>query len=180
MHHFSLDKIYWKKYWEKSNIDTKLKRAFSTGENRWENISMKDKYWHNQLTKALIDLLNANNAICRDLSIMQYTRKTLTKGSLFKKKLKPATLLRKRLWHRCFPVNFAKILRTPFCQNNSGRLLVKGKGKLFIADFTFFGAFWYALVAFLKHLSSLKYKRTFITEWNTKELVSLLLLPSSR
>ena len=26
--------------------------------------------------------------------------------------LKPATLLKKRLWHRCFPVNFAKFLRT--------------------------------------------------------------------
>ena len=25
----------------------------------------------------------------------------------------PATLLKKRLWHRCFPVNFAKFLRTP-------------------------------------------------------------------
>ena len=25
-----------------------------------------------------------------------------------------ATLLKKRLWHRCFPVNFAKFLRTPF------------------------------------------------------------------
>ena len=28
--------------------------------------------------------------------------------------LKPATLLKKRPWHRCFPVNFAKVLRTPF------------------------------------------------------------------
>ena len=26
----------------------------------------------------------------------------------------PATLLKKRLWHRCFPVNFVKFLRTPF------------------------------------------------------------------
>ena len=26
----------------------------------------------------------------------------------------PATLLKKRLWRRCFPVNFAKFLRTPF------------------------------------------------------------------
>ena len=26
----------------------------------------------------------------------------------------PATLLKKRLWHRCFPVNIAKYLRTPF------------------------------------------------------------------
>ena len=26
----------------------------------------------------------------------------------------------KRLWHRCFPVNFVKFLRTPFLQNSSG------------------------------------------------------------
>ena len=28
--------------------------------------------------------------------------------------LRPATLLKKRLWHRCFPVNFAKLLITLF------------------------------------------------------------------
>ena len=28
--------------------------------------------------------------------------------------LMPATLIKKRLWHRCFPVNFEKFLRTPF------------------------------------------------------------------
>ena len=28
--------------------------------------------------------------------------------------LKPATLLKKRLWHRCLPANFMKFLRTPF------------------------------------------------------------------
>ena len=27
---------------------------------------------------------------------------------------RPATLLKKRLWHRCFPVNFVKFLRTLF------------------------------------------------------------------
>ena len=27
--------------------------------------------------------------------------------------LRSATLLKKRLWHSCFPVNFAKFLRTP-------------------------------------------------------------------
>ena len=36
----------------------------------------------------------------------------------------PATLLKKRLWYRRFPVNFAKFLRTPFLQNTSGRLLL--------------------------------------------------------
>ena len=35
----------------------------------------------------------------------------------------PATLLKKSLWHKCFPVNFAKFLRTPFLQNRSWRLL---------------------------------------------------------
>ena len=39
--------------------------------------------------------------------------------------LRPATLLKKSLWHRCFPVNFAKFLRAPFLQNTSGRLLLK-------------------------------------------------------
>ena len=31
---------------------------------------------------------------------------------------------KKRLWQRCFPVNFAKLLRTPFLQKTSGRLLL--------------------------------------------------------
>ena len=36
------------------------------------------------------------------------------------------TLLKKRFWHKCLPVNFAKFLRTPFLQNKStsGRLLL--------------------------------------------------------
>ena len=38
--------------------------------------------------------------------------------------LRPATLLKKRPWHRCFTMNFAKFLRTPFIQNTSGRLLL--------------------------------------------------------
>ena len=36
----------------------------------------------------------------------------------------PAALLKKRLRHRYFPVNFAKFLRTTFLQNNFGRLLL--------------------------------------------------------
>ena len=36
----------------------------------------------------------------------------------------PATLLKKRLWHRCFPVNFAKFRRTSFSQNTSGWLVL--------------------------------------------------------
>ena len=36
----------------------------------------------------------------------------------------PATLSKKKLWHRCFPVNFAKFLIAPFLQNTSRRLLL--------------------------------------------------------
>ena len=36
---------------------------------------------------------------------------------------RPANLLKKRPWHRCFPMNFAKFLRAPFLQKTSERLL---------------------------------------------------------
>ena len=42
--------------------------------------------------------------------------------------LRPATLLKKGLWHKCFPVNFAKFLRTPFVTEHlrPATLLKKG------------------------------------------------------
>ena len=39
--------------------------------------------------------------------------------------LRPATLLKKRLEHRCFPVNFAKFLRTPFFTEHLWWLLLQ-------------------------------------------------------
>ena len=38
--------------------------------------------------------------------------------------LRPATLLKKRLWHRRFPVTFAKFLRTPFLTEHLWWLLL--------------------------------------------------------
>ena len=43
--------------------------------------------------------------------------------------LRPTTLVKKKLWHRCFPVNFVKFLRTPFCTDHLWWLLY-----LFIKD----------------------------------------------
>ena len=43
--------------------------------------------------------------------------------------MRPSTLLKKRLWHRCFPVNFANVLRAPFLQNISGRLASEKRPK---------------------------------------------------
>ena len=45
-----------------------------------------------------------------------------------------ATLLKKKLRHRCFPVNLAKFLRTPYSQSTSGQLLLI----LFEACFSYF------------------------------------------
>ena len=46
----------------------------------------------------------------------KFTGKHLCQSLLFNKVagLRPAILLKKRLCHRCFPVNFLKFLRTPF------------------------------------------------------------------
>ena len=45
-----------------------------------------------------------------------------------------AALLKEKLQHRCFPVNLAKFLRTPYSQSTSGRLLLI----LFEACFSYF------------------------------------------
>ena len=49
-------------------------------------------------------------------SFAKFPGKHLCQSLFFNKVagLRPGTLLKKRLWHRCFPVNFAKFLRTSF------------------------------------------------------------------
>ena len=46
----------------------------------------------------------------------KFTGKHLRQSLFFNKVagLRPTTLLKKRLWHRCFPVDFVKFIRTPF------------------------------------------------------------------
>ena len=50
------------------------------------------------------------------LEILQNLQEN-TCASLFLNKVRPATLSKKRLWHRGFHVNFAKFLRTPFTEH---------------------------------------------------------------
>ena len=66
----------------------------------------------------------------------KFTGKHLRQSLFFNKVVgtRPATLLKKRLWHRCFPVNFAKFLITPFLQNTSGRLLLILDQKSFLSS----------------------------------------------
>ena len=52
----------------------------------------------------------------------KFTGKHLCQSLFFNKVvgLRPATLLKKRLWPRCFPVNFVKFPKTLFLHNTSG------------------------------------------------------------
>ena len=61
------------------------------------------------------------------LKISQNSQENICARALFLIKLQAtlASLLKKRLWHKCFPVNFAKFLRTPFLQNTSSGCFCK-------------------------------------------------------
>ena len=58
-------------------------------------------------------------------NFVKFTGTHLRRGLFLNKVagLRPATLLKKRLWHKCFLVNFTKFLRTPFFINTSGGCL---------------------------------------------------------
>ena len=65
----------------------------------------------------------------------KFTGKHMCQSLFFDKVagLRPATLLKKRLWHWCFPVNLTKFLRTPFYIENLWWLLLLGIYFMFIA-----------------------------------------------
>ena len=50
----------------------------------------------------------------------KFTGEHLRVSFLIKLRLRPKTLIKKRSWHRCSPVNFVKLLRTLLLQNTSG------------------------------------------------------------
>ena len=62
-----------------------------------------------------------------------FTGKHLCQSLFFNKvaRLRLATLLKKRLWHRCFPVNFAKFLRTPFLTEQLRWQLLEGNSNVY-------------------------------------------------
>ena len=64
------------------------------------------------VTEAAVQRCSVKKGVLKNFA--KFTRKHTE--SLFNKVagLMPATLLKKRLWHRYFPVNFAIFLRTPF------------------------------------------------------------------
>ena len=80
----------------------------------WLEINFRSSHWRCSVKK---DVLK---------NFAKSTGKQLCQSLFFNKVtgLRSATLLKKRLWHRCFAVNFARPLRTPFERNTSGRVLL--------------------------------------------------------
>ena len=76
------------------------------------------------LQNIIVTWLNYINVKFLKVSQTSQENTCLRASFLIKLQLRPATLLKRKIWHRCFPVNFVKFLRTPILQNISGRLLL--------------------------------------------------------
>ena len=87
--------------------------------------------------------------------------------------LRPTTLFKNRLWHRCFPVNFGKFLRTPIFIEHLWWLLFKtmlfefGRTRIFVEE---------TCVCFIKRPS---FRRDFILYFTSRLNALLELLPST-
>ena len=80
----------------------------------------------NYLTRSSHPEVFCIKGVVRNLT--KFTGKHLCQSLSFNKAagLRPATLLKKRRWRRCFPVNFVKFLRTPFYTEHLWWLLLSG------------------------------------------------------
>ena len=95
---------------------------------------------------------------------------------LIKLQAQPATLLKKRLWRKCFPLNFAKFLRTPFViEHLCGLLLDNGNliktntwNLLFLKDLA--SKPWAALMTSSIHV----WKALWLTKPKYYELINLI------
>ena len=89
----------------------------------------KTKSKSNEITKRLPDVRSSRPEVfCKKGVLRSFAKPAgihLCQSFFFNRVagLRPPTLLKNRLWHRCFPVNCAKFLRTPFLHNASGGCL---------------------------------------------------------
>ena len=70
----------------------------------WWEIIFRSNHWRCSVKKGV--LKNFAKLTGKHLCLSLFFNKVASRRS--------ATLLKKKLWHRCFPVDFAKFLRTPF------------------------------------------------------------------
>ena len=84
-----------------------------------------------KLTSEILTVVRSRQQRCSETkgALRNFTKSTgkyLCQSLFFNRVavLSPATILKKRFWYRCFPVNFPKVVRTPFLWNTSGRQLL--------------------------------------------------------
>ena len=95
------------------------------------------RYYHHFLIRIINETItqmfcfriNHQRCSVRNKNFAKFAGKHQCQSLFFSKVagLRCATLLKKRLWHRCFPVNFVKLLRTPFFTEHLWWLLLNVK-----------------------------------------------------
>ena len=101
----------------------------------------------------------------------KFTGKHLCQCLLFDKAagLKTASLLKKKHWHICFPVNFVKFQGTPFLRNTSGGCFWK-QNKHYIAEIFIYTVF---LRNTFSKAGSMFLKISSIWAWNVSSKLNL-------
>ena len=101
------------------------------------------------MKKVLLEILqNLQENTCARISFLiklqainftKFTGKHLCQSFFFNKvtSLRSATLLNKKLWHRCFPLNFVKFLRAPFLTEHFWWLLLSIVEMFFQSEYFF-------------------------------------------
>ena len=89
-----------------TNLTTKIQNT----ENELPQLLENDAF----LRSSRPDVFHKKGGVLRNFA--KFTRKHLCQRLFFNKIAdhRPATLFKKSLWHRCFPVNFANFLRITF------------------------------------------------------------------
>ena len=90
-------------WWYKINYNDELFGGMATWEKSRKSYSQKqlpDVFYKKGVLKNFAKFIGKH--LCQSLSFNKFAG------------LRPAALLKERLWYKCFPVNFAKFLRTPF------------------------------------------------------------------
>ena len=93
------------------NVDIYMYNKFLRKSSFSLSMSYEDPRFRSSHQRCSIEIVALKNFI-------KFTGKHLCKALLL------ITLLKKRLGHRCFPVNFVNFSRTPFSYNTSRRLLL--------------------------------------------------------
>ena len=83
---------------------------------------IEKSHWFKKTTEAVVQRCSVKKVL---LEISKKSQENACARVSFLIKLRPANLWKKRLWHRCFAVNFLKFLRTPFYIEHLWWLLLK-------------------------------------------------------